>query len=469
MLFNSFQFAILCSITFILYYIPALRKIQIPILIAASFVFYAYTQIYLLLLLVSSILINVTASYLVVHGDNRFRKTFAIVGVCVNLGTLLFFKYSPLVSLTFFDVSRGVGHFLAQIPLPVGISFFTFQGISLVIDVFREPKVESYKSLIANSFSRHLFETAFFISFFSQLVAGPIVRAHYFYTQIQEKRLSGISWEYCFRKLVLGYFLKMVIADNLKDQTFWISFPYFLSHSSLTLITMLFGYSCQIFADFAGYSLIALGLAGLFGYCFEENFQFPYISRSFSEFWRRWHISLSTFLRQYLYIPLGGNRKGKVRTYSNLMATMLLGGLWHGAAWSYMIWGGAHGLALAAERFIKDHIRISDTIWFSAMRIFFVFCYVTTAWLLFKLPNFDQTVQFVIALFNNRSRQNSYSIISSVLLFSLPVVAYHLRYLISNTQWFKLMVRIDSIIYGILLFLIVTNSGIAGEFIYFQF
>jgi alginate O-acetyltransferase complex protein AlgI len=143
----------------------------------------------------------------------------------------------------------------------------------------------------------------------------------------------------------------MVIADNLKDYTFWISFPYYQGFGTLTNLTLLFGYSIQIFADFAGYSLIAIGFAAALGYKIPDNFDFPYISRSLSEFWRRWHISLSTWLRDYLYFPLGGNRKGKIRTYVNLMTVMTLGGLWHGAAWSYAVWGIYHGFGLAVERF----------------------------------------------------------------------------------------------------------------------
>ena len=156
-----------------------------------------------------------------------------------------------------------------------------------------------------------------------------------------------------------GYFLKLVVADNLKDFTAYLVYPGLMTLSSFTLLSMLIGYSFQIFADFAGYSLIALGLASLFGYRLMQNFNYPYISNTFSEFWKRWHISLSTFLKEYLYFPLGGSRKGRLRTYINLTITMVLGGLWHGAAWSYAVWGAFHGFALALERLINDKYKLS--------------------------------------------------------------------------------------------------------------
>lgn len=200
-----------------------------------------------------------------------------------------------------------------------------------MLDVFREKKSNS-KRIVPASLREHAGRTILFISFFPHLIAGPILKANDFYPQISHKKFNQINWERSFKTLVLGYFFKMVVADNLMDFTSSIIYPEY--QSSLTLLAMLFGYSFQIFADFAGYSLIAIGLAKLFGYNLMENFNFPYISSSFKEFWKRWHISLSTFLMEYLYFPLGGNRKGKVRTYINIMTTMILGGLWHGAAWS---------------------------------------------------------------------------------------------------------------------------------------
>jgi alginate O-acetyltransferase complex protein AlgI len=193
----------------------------------------------------------------------------------------------------------------------------------------------------------------------------------------------------------------MVIADSLKEFTFWISFPHFQGFKTLPLLAMLFGYSCQIFADFAGYSLIAIGLAKLFGYDLLKNFDFPYISTSFKEFWKRWHISLSSFLMEYLYIPLGGNRKGKTRTYINLLLTMFLGGLWHGAAWSYAVWGTFHGMALAIERFLGDKVRLKKNFALEVLKGLMVFTFVTLAWLLLKLPQFAHVIHYFRSLVKN--------------------------------------------------------------------
>jgi alginate O-acetyltransferase complex protein AlgI len=186
--------------------------------------------------------------------------------ISANLGILAFYKYSPLFAKTFFLPGNSIGEFLISIPLPIGISFFTFQGISLVVDTFKSDTVEEFKGMVDKKKHKHGINTFLFISFFPQLVAGPIVKAHDFMPQIKEKYYKDIDWEFCFRASVTGFFLKMVIADNLQDQTFWIAYPYFEGLPSSVLIAMLFGYSMQIFADFAGYSLIAIGIAGLFGY-----------------------------------------------------------------------------------------------------------------------------------------------------------------------------------------------------------
>ena len=237
------------------------------------------------------------------------------------------------------------------------------------------------------------------------------------------------------------------------------------------LIFLVYGYSFQIFADFAGYSLIAIGLASLFGYRLPVNFAFPYLSASITEFWRRWHISLSTWLKEYLYFPLGGNRKGAIRTYINLFLVMLLGGLWHGAAWSYMIWGGAHGVFLALERLGGQKIKLPKHPFIHLCKVFVIFHVVSLLWLLFLLPDFDQ----VIGFFQNFAK-GSWSMgpqnIYTVALFASPIVFYHLwaglkewrpslaEFWSPRMQWWG---------YAALVFFIITNSGTTGAFVYFQF
>jgi alginate O-acetyltransferase complex protein AlgI len=338
-----------------------------------------------------------------------------------------------------------------------------------VVEVFRSKQPNDpfgYPDMVPASFREHLKNTMLFKTFFPNLVAGPIIKAHEFYPQMRTKLWSEVPWETAFRALVTGYFLKMVVADNLKDSTFWIAYPFFLNESSLTLVALLFGYSMQIFADFAGYSLIAIGLAALFGYRLPANFNYPYISRSFAEFWRRWHISLSTWLKEYLYLPLGGNRKGELRTYFNLFTVMFLGGLWHGAGWSYAVWGTFHGVALAVERLCKGSIKLPSHPVVAVVQALVVFCFVTLAWLLFKLPDFSHVISYLGAIAENRAATN-FQHIGHVVLYSAPVVAYHAWYLLKRER--PGVGRLEFLWLGIMLAAIILDSGTTGAFIYFQF
>ncbi len=471
MLFNSWPFAVLVLATLALYYAPLLRRFQVPVLIAASFVFYAANDAWLLLLLLCSIAVNIVSSHLVLHGPAERRVLHAALGVAVNLGILAAFKYGPLIGRSFLPESSTIAQFLIGLPLPIGISFFTFQGITLLVDCLREKTRRADFHIADLSLRQRLWQTTLYIGFFPQLVAGPIVKAHDFLPQIREKRPSDIDWATVFRSLVVGYFLKIVVADNLKDQTFWIAWPYFERSSTHDLLVMLFAYSMQIFADFAGYSLIAIGIAALFGYRLPQNFDFPYLSRSLSEFWRRWHISLSSFLREYLYFPLGGNRRGRLRTYANLMIVMLLGGLWHGAAWSYMVWGGCHGLALVGERALRPHLRLPAHWLVDGLRVLVVLTFVTFAWLLFKLPDFDQVVAFIACLVENTDLPDRPGLALTAMLYGLPVVLYHLGHLYRQRHRSALPFPTVShpLAYAAMLFLIVSNPGQPGAFVYFQF
>lgn len=486
MLFTSDRFAILVLITFALFYTPVLRRAQTVILIAASLVFYLVNsyeanQVGYVFLLIASIAINSYTSYGAFFSETlRQARIWATFGVIANLLILGSFKYAGLIGNALpesWTQDSGPAHFLLMISLPVGISFFTFEGISLLVDAFRARSEQDFFGTPLDApRHRHVLSTTLFVSFFPHLVAGPILKAHDFFPQIKPKYLAGIDWLFCFRKIVIGYFLKMVIADNLSAQTFWMQYPYFLWYGGEELLALLFGYSMQIFADFAGYSLIAIGIAGLFGYRLPENFNFPYISRSFSEFWRRWHISLSTWLKEYLYIPLGGNRKGAVRTYFNLIVVMFLGGLWHGAAWSYAIWGTVHGVALALEKLCKDRVKLPSNAVTATIQMVGVFLVVTLAWLLFKLPNFSDALRYLEAIVANWGNYIDSPRIYNVLIFSVPVVMYHVAYLaLENTSlrasfaWPRLQTWAAPVSYGVMLFLIVVNSGVSGDFIYFQF
>ncbi|MEG4393926.1 MBOAT family O-acyltransferase [Microcoleus sp. BROC3] len=501
MLFNSIEFLVFFAIVFTIYYFPPLQKLQVPILIIASFIFYSWSAPALLLILLLSIIINATASFQVARiSDNKQRVFFALSGVVLNLLILSLFKYAGLLTnfvADVFNIARtegSIAYLFLKLPLPLGISFYTFEGISLILDVLtqKDTSATASNAYVSPKFTQHLLNTSFFIGFFPTLLSGPILKSQTFYPQIAPKYFKDIPWNLIFRSLVVGYFLKMVIADNLKDYTFWISFPYYQGFGTLTNLTLLFGYSIQIFADFAGYSLIAIGFAAALGYKIPDNFHFPYISRSLSEFWRRWHISLSTWLRDYLYFPLGGNRKGKIRTYVNLITVMTLGGLWHGAAWSYAVWGIYHGLGLAVERFFgldkskkkSTELNQAETkpIWkqllFDTISVLGVFSFVSVGWLLFKLPRFAEAVDFAVTLVRNYQVMPGWSQIIPTLTFSLPVVIYHIPHF---PTWHNLMKQdsnknaqkvgsiYQDLALGIMLAMIFLNSGSSKQFIYFQF
>lgn len=486
MLFNSWAFVALVLVTYGIYYCFARNEqSQVSALILASLAFYGYSQPWLVLLLCASIVINATASFLVEQSaDSQRARLWAGIGVVANLCILATFKYagllSELIGLGTMHES-GIGAWLLQLPLPIGISFYTFQGISLVIDTFQMrgvPPGPQAQDRPPRQFVRHLRDVFFFSSFFPQLVAGPVVKSKQFMPQIGYKRHGGVPWEQVFKCLTVGYFLKIAIADNLKDQTFWIAFPYFQSRGSIDLVAMLVGYSAQIFADFAGYSLIAIGVAALFGYQLPSNFNYPYISQSVTEFWRRWHISLSSWLREYLYVPLGGNRHGQIRTYINLMVVMFLGGLWHGAAWSFALWGIWHGIGLAIERPFITRSRSETSagsnggavtrFGLATIRMLLVFTFVTLGWLLFKLTDIWEAVAYFGAIFSNLSRGADPVALISLMVLSFAVFAYHLAYLLSQTKnvWLS---QIKPFAYAVMIFLIVFNPGTQAPFVYFQF
>lgn len=470
MLFNSWPFLVLFLVTFVLFYLKPLRRWQTEVLIVASLVFYAWENPWLLMLLCSSILVNAALSYaLLVRGPKRFFAV-SMAAIVFNLAVLAFFKYGGFV-YSFFgagDHGSKIYHFLVSIPLPIGISFYTFEGISLIVDLIRSEKPEQI--IPSAHFPRHLANTTLFICFFPHLVSGPILKARHFYPQIKTKFFADIPWERVFRDLVTGFFLKLVIADNLKDYTFYMDPKTFPSQPGLHLLVLIFGYSFQIFSDFAGYSLMAIGLARSLGYELPDNFNFPYIAASLKEFWQRWHISLSQWLRDYLYIPLGGNRKGVARAYFNLFIVMALGGLWHGAASSFLVWGAYHGLGLVVERGFGDlGVSLGSSKWTAPFRIILVFAFVTLGWLLFKLTSITEALGYLKAVGANWSKQSNPSFVFSVLLFCSPAALYHLWYLGADKVPARLRSHLAPCAYGFMLFLILMNSGTTGRFIYFQF
>ena len=317
----------------------------------------------------------------------------------------------------------------------------------------------------------HVLHTVFFISFFPHSIAGPIVKAHDFLPQITDKHFMDIPFTSIFKTLILGFFFKTVIADNIQNHTVWIAYPYFLTIGSFQLFAMMIGYSAQIFADFAGYSLIAIGVAALFGYRLPENFNFPYVAQSFREFWQRWHISLSSWLRDYLYIPLGGNKKGMLRMYGNLFLVMMLGGMWHGAAWNYLAWGAVHGMFLVLERMFMRGGRFLP-LW-KWVRTSIVFLLVSWAWLFFKLPQAEYVYLYTQSMFLHLivpgQLVGSIDTIFGCAMYSFPIFLYHVFIFFKIPLRFPQWVIYEPVIYAILLFLIISNGGTSDAFIYFQF
>ena len=386
MTFTSWQFGVFVAAVFVAYYVPPFRAYQIQLLVIASLFFYGYGQPELLPLLAVAVL----GTYLFLILSLQNRRIWLPFGIAFNLALLGFFKYKFL----FVDpTSSGLASttpvgFLLKLPLPIGISFFVFHNISLLVDLTRRKTA-----------APDLTSIFLYIIFFPQLVSGPITRAEMFMPQIKPKYLADVPVIEAAKWILSGFFFKLYVANNLNEMTSYMDFPLYetLQTQDRWLLVFLYGY--QIYADFFGYSAIAIGLALLFGYRLPVNFNLPYIAISFSEFWTRWHISLSNWLRTYLYIPLGGNRRGAIRTYLNLMIVMGLGGLWHGAGLSYLTWGLLHGLMLVIERPLLPYLQAIDSMVFRAARIGFVFVAVTLLWIFFKLPNFEHAVSYLSGMF----------------------------------------------------------------------
>ncbi len=396
MLFNSLTFLIFISL-FIPAYFLTHGKVRLWLCLLSSYLFYGWWDYRFLLLIFALTLINYYCGlHMLDAAENRHRHShkFIWISMLSSLGILGFFKYfnffsSNIVSL-FNNLGINIDPLAIDIILPVGISFYTFQTMSYTIDIYRY-QIKPEKSLLK-------FST--FVAFFPQLVAGPIVRASVFIPQLRSDRfpttediITGLQW------VIWGFFLKVVVADSLA-LVVDVRFENPLNHNALSLLTGVIFYAFQIYGDFAGYSLIAIGIARILGFHFPENFHKPYFASSITEFWRRWHISLSTWLRDYVYISLGGNRQGHFNMYRNLMITMLLGGLWHGASWNFIIWGALHGFYLLLDKFfckIKDGRsgRIKTSVFVYPVRlikILFTFTLVCIAWVFFRAADLSDAL-----------------------------------------------------------------------------
>jgi alginate O-acetyltransferase complex protein AlgI len=386
LLFPTIQFAIFFPVVLALSWLLMPRQpLWKPFIVLASYVFYAAADVRFCLLL-GGITLGNQARLIAATEDERRRARITAVAVGLDLATLGVFKYygffTQNVSNVLDSIGLGLPLPLLAIALPVGVSFFCFQAITYVVDVKRRDTPPA-----------SLMDAAIYLSFFPHLVAGPIVRASEFLPQLKAPRdPNRVAVSAGLGLIALGLIKKVAIADYLGrtivDPVFGVPQAY---HAADALLAT-YAYGAQIYCDFSGYTDIAIGLALLMGFVFPLNFNSPYRATGFRDFWRRWHMTLSRFLRDYVYIPLGGNRRGRLRTYANLMATMLLGGLWHGASWNFVLWGGFHGAGLSAEHAIDGRIGRRTPAW---LRWFATFNLVMLGWILFRTQDLTQFWDFV--------------------------------------------------------------------------
>lgn len=403
--------------------------------------------------------------------NGRNRKLLVILSLCVNLGLLCYFKYTNF----FYEMLAPLwgGSFTPlDIFLPVGISFFTFQSLSYTIDVYRG----DLKPL------HNLLDYAFYVSFFPQLVAGPIVRARDFIPQIRRPLFvtnemfgQGVFF------ILSGLFKKAVISDYISINFVERIFENPSLYSGIENLFGVYGYALQIYCDFSGYSDMAIGLALLLGFRFPLNFNSPYKSDSVTEFWHRWHISLSTWLRDYLYISLGGNRKGKIRTYVNLILTMLLGGLWHGASWNFIVWGGLHGVALACHKFFRSLLGRGKNYHSTGLRkclaVIVTFHFVCFCWIFFRNSTFEGSMSMISQIFSSFHPELFGQLISGYWkVFLLMAVGFALHLCPDSWQDFcsNAVVKMPFVIQALLLIAVIfiiiqVKSSDIQPFIYFQF
>jgi D-alanyl-lipoteichoic acid acyltransferase DltB (MBOAT superfamily) len=428
-------------------------------ILLASYVFYAWWDWrFIFLLLASTIVNHVLAVAIYRSRAVGARKSFVALAIAFDLGLLGYFKYTNFFLSTADNV---VGtSWIADVVLPVGISFFTFMAISYVVDTYRG-------ELVPASFARF----AVFQAFFPHLVAGPIVRASELLPQMEEQRdPRNVAVSRAFFLIVSGLFLKVVIANHLATNIVDDVFAAPNRHSSLEVLVAIYGYAVQIFADFCGYTNIAIGIALLLGFEFPQNFASPYTAVSLQDFWRRWHMTLSRWLRDYLYIPLGGSRKGRLLTYRNLMLTMLLGGLWHGAAWTFVVWGGIHGLGLSIERATGWRPASAAAKWFARILTFHIVCF---AWIFFRADSLSRAGDVIARLFTGWGQASPLVTTSVVLAILVGILGQYVRpaaigAALRGFQRLPVLAQASGFAVALMLINTLGPEGVA-PFIYFRF
>jgi len=389
MVFSSIIFLFLfLPLTLTLYFLTGKKRRNL-FLLFASLIFYAWGEGFYLFILLISIFINYSCGLLIDHHRGSKRSSvYLAVAIVLNLGILALFKYANFVVANLNSILAVFGSgqlFLAPVHLPIGISFFTFQALSYVIDVYNQKTTAQ----------RNVINLGAYISLFPQLMAGPIVRFAHIAKEMVSRTVSRTDFAEGVKQFLFGLGKKMLIANPVAlvaDQVF--SLPTGELTTGLSWLGAVC-YTLQIYFDFSGYSDMAIGVARMFGFHYLENFNYPYISRSIREFWRRWHISLSTWFRDYLYIPLGGNRRGPIRTYINLIIVFLLCGLWHGASWNFVIWGLFHGLFLATER---TSLGRGINAFPQPFRHIYTLLIVMVGWVIFRTESMTHAISYLSAM-----------------------------------------------------------------------
>jgi len=473
LLFNSLTFVVFFAIVVALHNAPLPWRVKKLNLLIASLIFYgAWSPPFVLLLLFSTVVDWFAARWIHSAKTEGARRGFLMLSLAGNLGMLGFFKYGEFLTANFAAMlnAAGVSYQPAEwnIVLPVGISFYTFQTLAYTLDIYLR-RAAPGKSFL---------DFALFVTFFPQLVAGPIVRPSQLVPQFAEpKKASRDQFFWGLALITIGLFEKVVLADSFLAPAADAAFGAGKALYPLDAWTGVLAFSGQIFFDFSGYSTTAIGTALCLGFALPNNFNFPYAAIGFSDFWRRWHISLSTWLRDYLYIPLGGNQKGRLKTYRNLMITMLLGGLWHGASWTFVVWGGLHGLYLSAERLLREAIpeqKWFKALWFKVAMALVTYFLVNITWVFFRAETFGAAATMIGSMFAvapKPERVLYYNEILPALVVVAGMVFTHWRMRSTSLEAVAAATPkwLIAAILAVMLFMLVITQGSDAAFIDFQF
>lgn len=465
MLFSSVFFIFVFFPIFLISYLLTPKRFKNIVLLGASLVFYFWGEPIFCFIAIASAMLDYILCKKIYASEKINAKKYLIIGIVANISLLIYFKYTNFFLKIFTSVSSH--HFDAlNILLPIGISFIVFEKITYLVDVYRG------HGKPANS----IFHYLTYVFLFPKLLAGPIIKYHEISDQLRERHLSIQEFMEGFKRFLRGLAKKVFIADScgmITNQVFA------LSNNDLSFSYAWIGIICftlQIYFDFSGYSDMALGLARMLGFRLRENFNLPYISENFSEFWRRWHISLSSWIREYLYIPLGGNRTSTARIYVNLWICFLLSGLWHGANWTFILWGAYHGFFLAVDKlfWLKFHVHLPKY-----FRVFITLFLVTLSWVIFRAADFTQILSYFQALANPWQHTNHYIDITADVYFTILLgmslalipLSHHYEKLKHSYLAWKWHTHFEGFFFGTLGFLTISKIIATSytPFLYFKF